>query len=338
MANFYQGWLKFWDETSEEKRRARKWIHEEEVEWVSTPQDAKAGLLVAPETGFRTWGTISMIAEIPAGWHTGKHQHGEEGIHILQGQGYSIVDGVKYLWGKGSTLWMPFGPPHQHFNTGHEPVRYYSVLAIHLERFLGLAKLTQLEVCGPTRTHAEVPLSSSGLDEQGRRIVLLWEDAPKIASGEESYQATGQPQIATEDEVMARVRAHHSLYIHMMRPDLGFQNKELQISGILSDAPGQHGGKHSHMEAILYILQGEGYSIVDGERVPWKKGTCFHVQGPQTAHQHFNESTTEPSHMLRAAPGIRMFFFQDIAKEMFPYLWWEPRSDVPQTGGARAGA
>ena len=89
-----------------------------------------------------------------------------------------------------------------------------------------------------------------------------------------------------------------------------------------SATPGTHGGKHAHMEAILYILQGEGYSIVDGETVPWKKGTCFHVQGPQTEHQHFNESDV-PSHMLRAAPGVRMKFFQDIAKERFPYLWYE---------------
>ncbi len=338
MANFYEDWLKFWDVTAEEKRRARKWIHEEEVQWVRTPQDSKVGLLVSPETGFRTWGTTSMIAEIPVGWHSGKHQHGEEGIYVVEGQGFSVVDGVKYAWGKGSTLWMPFGSEHQHFNTGRVPVRYYSVMAIHLERYLGLAKLTQLEETGATEVLPQPPVSANGLDAKGRRIVLTWEDAPKVYSGAETYQATGRAQTATDEAARAtRGAAHHSFWVHMMRPETGFQNKEIQISGILSDAPGQHGGKHSHMEALLYILQGEGYSIVDGEKVPWKKGTCFHVQGPQTTHQHFNESKTEESHMLRSAPGVRMFFMQEAADGMFPYLWWEPRSDAPHVGG-RAGA
>ena len=81
------------------------------------------------------------------------------------------------------------------------------------------------------------------------------------------------------------------------------------------------------MEAILYILQGEGYTVCDGEKVPWKKGTCIQVQGPQTVHQHFNTSDV-PSHMLRGAAGIRMKFFQQVARERFPYLWYEHRGPV----------
>jgi quercetin dioxygenase-like cupin family protein len=335
VTTFYDQWMRFWDETTAEKKRARKYIHEEDVQWVRTPQDYKIGLLVAPETGFRTWGTSSMIAEIPPGWHTGKHQHGEEGMYITEGEGYSIVNGVKYGWSKGSCLWMPFGSVHQHFNTGRAPARYYSVMAIHLERFAGLAKLTQTGECGPTDVPVEAPVSANGLDDKGRRIVLTWDQMPKVGGAAVDLKVTGEAQAIQMGQMG---RSHHSLWIDMMRPDLGFQNKEIQISGILSDSPGQHGGKHAHMEAVLYILQGEGYSIVDGEKVPWKRGTCFHVQGPQTVHQHFNESRTEPSHMLRSAPMLRMSFFQESATEEFPYLWWEPASDIPRTGGTPRGA
>ena len=115
-----------------------------------------------------------------------------------------------------------------------------------------------------------------------------------------------------------------------MQDSSDFANQELEISGILSDDPHSHGGRHAHMEAILYILQGEGYSIMDGEKVPWKKGTCFHVQGPQTMHQHFNTSDV-PSHMLRAAPGVRRNFVQPLARERFPYLWFEEHGN--DTGG-----
>ena len=314
MANFYDKWLGMWDEQVQERQQARKWIHDDEIEWVSTPQDDKIGLLVSPETGFKTWGSESMVAEIPVGWHTGKHAHGEEGIHIIRGEGFSIINGRKYEWAKGSTLWIPFGAEHQHFNTGFEPARYFSLMSLHLEEFAGLGRVDQLEVCGPTDTPVDAPLAADGIDEQHRRIALTWDDAPKIQG---SHQGTEEAHTQDSDGAEQKPHSHHAFYVDFMKPEVGFQNRELEISGILSDAPHSAGGKHAHMEAILFILQGEGYSIVDGEKVPWKEGTCFHVQGPQTMHQHFNESDI-PSHMLRCAPGLRMKFFQPIAKEGFP--------------------
>jgi hypothetical protein len=73
------------------------------------------------------------------------------------------------------------------------------------------------------------------------------------------------------------------------------------------------------MEAVLYVLQGEGYSIIDDVKIPWKKGSLVHVQGPQTPHQSFNTGTVR-AEVLRAAPGVRINFMQRIAKERFPYL------------------
>ncbi len=78
----------FWEESQSEKESFRAVIHEEELEWLETPQDFRIALIAGPETGFRTWGSESMIAEIPPGWHTGKHEHGEEGIYILEGEGF----------------------------------------------------------------------------------------------------------------------------------------------------------------------------------------------------------------------------------------------------------
>ena len=330
MANYYDSWLEAWDEGERAKKNARKVIHEEEVEWLSTPQDAKVGLLVAPETGFRTWGSESMIAEIPVGWHTGKHAHGEEGVYITEGEGFSVVNGQRYDWATGSCMWIPFGAEHQHFNTGDVPARYYSYSAMHLEQFLGLLKLEQLETCGPTDTIVDAPVSPSGLDDKGRRIVIGWDDAPRrigTEAGAKDRQANDKPIEGDEAfEVMGH--SHRSFFVDFMgyynTGNQDFHNREIEITGILGDDPHTHGGKHAHMEATLYVVQGTGYSIVDGERVDWKKGTCFHVQGPQTEHQHYNTGD-EPVMQLRCAPGVRANFFQEIAKERFPYLWFEGR-------------
>ena len=33
------------------------------------------------------------------------------------------------------------------------------------------------------------------------------------------------------------------------------------------------------MEAHLYVLDGTGYSVIDGETIEWKPGTAIHIQG-----------------------------------------------------------
>ena len=51
MENFYDRWLKFWDEEETERAKARKVIHEEELEWIQTRQDKRIALLASPDNG-----------------------------------------------------------------------------------------------------------------------------------------------------------------------------------------------------------------------------------------------------------------------------------------------
>ena len=339
MPTFYDDWLQMWDRSREEFKKARKWIHEEEVEYVETQQDAKCGLLVTPETGFRTWGSTSMISEIPVGAHTGMHKHGEEAIHIIEGSGFSIVNGVRYDWKQYSTLVIPFGAVHQHYNTGDVPARYFSVLSPWLEHWCGMARFTQYENWGKTNSLPNVPTSQNGFDDRGRRIVLQIEEAPTRGGGEGGPGLAPQdiPEIDPDKPIVLgtiegyaaagiRPGLHNAGVTEFMRvgKDInGWHPYEQEISSYLINQPFDEGGTHAHMEAHLYIVQGHGYSLVDDEKIPWKPGTCFHVQGPQTKHQHINESDV-PSIQIRVAPGIR-YFFENMAKEEFPYLYYRVR-------------
>jgi quercetin dioxygenase-like cupin family protein len=335
---FYDDWLGMWGRATEEKARARKCTHEEDIQWVETAQDYRVGLLVAPELGFRTWGTESLLAEIPPGCHTGKHKHGEESIHIVGGTGFSIINGVRYDWKKGSTLQVPFGAEHQHFNSGSDTARYFSAMSVHLEHFCGLHRHTQLEERGETSHLPSAPTSVNGFDEHGRRICLQLEEAPVRLGGEGPPGGVpalepGKPLVVgTLDGMAALGGVHMAKLVNFMRigkSTNGFQAFETEISGILTDSPHEFGGTHAHMEAHLYILDGIGHSIVDGESIPWKKGTAFQVVGPQTVHQHVNDGDVE-SQMLRVAFGIR-YFFEAAANAEFPYLFLAYR----QFAGAR---
>ncbi len=339
MPTFYDQWLNMWDESREAFRTSRKWIHEEEIEWVETQQDAKVGLLVAPETGFRTYGTVSMVAEIPVGAHTGMHKHGEECIHFTAGSGFSIVNGVRYDWHEFSTMVIPFGATHQHWNTGDVTARYVTFFSPHLEHYLGLARFTQYENWGKNTSLPTVPTSANGFNDKGRRVVLHIEDAPVTggAEGGPGLEPQDIPDIdpdkpmvlGTIDGAQApglRPGLHNAGGINFMstRRELnGFHPYEQEMSGYLLNFPHDEGGTHAHMEAHLYIVQGEGYSMVDGEKIPWKAGTCFQVQGPQTRHQHINSGDVQ-SRQLRMAPGVR-YFFESMTRDEFPYLYIKVR-------------
>lgn len=328
MENFYDKWLKSWDEEEAERSAAKKFLPEEEQEWVRTKQDYKAALLCGRENGFMTAGAV-VLAIIPRGWNTGKHAHGEEAIFIVQGKGFTVLDGQRYDWDAGSCLFMPYGSVHQHFNSGEEEVRYLSMTAIALERFAGVAKLDQCEAAGETYIDKTtgVPTAGSDIHPEHGRIVLRLKDAP-VTPGEEmaAVHASRKDefhQTLAKEMKTPGMTGHRSRVIELMAaPENQFKAREVQMTNVLCDEPGGHSGKHSHMEAILYVLQGEGYSIIDGEKIPWKRGTLLHVQGPQTVHQHFNTSKIE-SQQLRMHYGLRSHFYQPIARSVFPYRYYE---------------
>jgi gentisate 1,2-dioxygenase len=148
MTTFYDDWLAAGAEIQEMFRRAPHVARDREIPWVSTRQDARVKLMVSNAVGFATMGSDVLKAEIPVGWHTGKHVHGEESLHFLQGEGFSVVDGQRFDWHQGTTLHIPYRAVHQHFNTGSTPALYISGMAFSLERFFHLAKLEQIEDCG----------------------------------------------------------------------------------------------------------------------------------------------------------------------------------------------
>jgi mannose-6-phosphate isomerase-like protein (cupin superfamily) len=318
MSTYYDNWLGFYEKGVQERKNAKKVIYPEELNWVRTRQDAKSALLVAPENGFKTVGGVTMIGEIPPGWKTGKHSHGEEAMYILEGNGFSIIDDQKFTWETGTCIRVPFGAVHQHFNAGEKPAKYYSAVAPHFEYYCNVAKIEQFEDCGPY--NEQPPFTKEGTDysEPGVRLVLHQKDAYKPKRGEDHPH---HQSAFTESHPEQMKKVHHSQIIRMMGINEEFRGEEVEITDVFVDRAHNATEKHAHMEAILYILQGEGYSIIDGEKIPWKQGTALHVQGPQTVHQHFVTSDVE-GHELRTHFGIRKFV-QPIAKKTFPYLFFE---------------
>jgi len=328
MANFYDRWLSASDDWKAKSAKARTSIQEEELAWVRTKQDYRAALVCSRDNGFLTSGDV-MLGEIPPWWNTGKHYHGEEAIYILKGKGCSVIDGKRYDWEEDSCIFIPFGVVHQHFSLGAETARYFSVMALVFEMFVGVAKVFQFEEAAETHLHAldDPPVAESDIDPELGRIIMRAKDAP-IVEGEKmaevwSKQTDEYSKSLAKEMRTPGTKGHRSKMVRLMRwQDSGFKTREVEISGVMYDKAGTHSGKHAHMEAILYTIEGEGYSVVENERTDWKAGTLVHVPGPQTIHQHFNTGKTDARH-IRVNFALRSQLFQPLAKKVWPYLYYE---------------
>src|SRR6478672_10661840 len=98
VTTFYDEWLATGPEIEQQFKEVIMVARDREIPWVTTRQDAKVKLMISNVLGFKTMGSNVLKAEIPVGWHTGNHIHGEESIHILEGEGFSIIAGQRFDW------------------------------------------------------------------------------------------------------------------------------------------------------------------------------------------------------------------------------------------------
>ncbi|HET9809217.1 MAG TPA: cupin domain-containing protein, partial [Candidatus Limnocylindria bacterium] len=179
MGDFYSDWLRASARLESSVGHGPVVARGRELAWIETPQDSRAAMLIGAASGFPTQGTALVTAEIPAGWRTGRHVHGEEAIHVTSGTGFSIIGGARYDWKAGTTLHVPYRAEHQHVNTGDTPAVYVSALTQDLDFSAGLGRLEQLEekATGYAELAKRYPAESSQFAADGRRIALHLEDA-----------------------------------------------------------------------------------------------------------------------------------------------------------------
>lgn len=90
--------------------------------------------------------------------------------------------------------------------------------------------------------------------------------------------------------------------------------------------PGGRSQKHGHQNpALLYVLEGHGYDVSDGERVDWEEGDSVFVASG-TVHQHFN---ADPNHEARVLiiKGKPLYMFAHAIFQGF--VEKSPKTPVP---------
>lgn len=334
-ADFYADWLAASERNELDVHRTPVVARGRDVHWIETANDHRIAMLIGQQVGFPTQGTNVCKAVIPAGHHTGSHRHGEEAIHVLEGSGCIVVDGRRYDFRPGTTIHVPYMSEHQLFSTGADEVVYVTASAMDLDLFVKLGRLEQIAPKGRNDdgTIAALPAEDGQLDEEGRRIALHLEDAPDeqkrreevrkaaAAAGETSddghghghgqgtrHDRAGRSQGNTEG-----AHRHGAIYILMGGGESpgpernGFTAVSVAMTNIFEEVPHTSSHCHSHTEAVLYVLEGVGFSEIDYEHYDWEAGDAVHVPPKMTRHEHFNPSD-QRTRTLRIEFGIRYFY------------------------------
>ena len=125
---------------------ARLITKSEELEFTTSPRGTMAQV-VHPGLGHANQHLGCFIRELPPGKKSGEHRHNFEAIlHVLEGVGYTMIDGNRYDWKAGDTMTVPPMAPHQHFNGDpNARARIIAVTSLPLMRNLGTFRYEQLQ-------------------------------------------------------------------------------------------------------------------------------------------------------------------------------------------------
>jgi gentisate 1,2-dioxygenase len=276
--------------------------------------------LIDPKLGFnnraiRLWINFPGSGEEAwEGWNQLGHRHLIDAvIHIVQGHGYSIIDGVRYDWGPGDFMCVPTFAWHRHVNIEDEPVIYiaststpYSMslgVSIHEDErypeywiFAQKGEEAQKTLIPGAAEAPALPGSQSVADFRGDLSYegQLYEEQVAFASEEERRRRMGRVLVKASEVRCGWTRMGKVAYIVDQR--LGF-NVRVMSTLLAEIDPGHRSGAHRHLyEEVNYILAGEGYSIIDDRTYEWKAGDSLCI--PVFAwHQHFNTGS-EPARIL----------------------------------------
>ncbi|HSL76228.1 MAG TPA: cupin domain-containing protein [Candidatus Limnocylindrales bacterium] len=302
-----------------------------DLTWIETPNEHRLAMLIGEQVGFPTNGTNLCKAIVPPGSHTGNHRHGEEALHVLSGTGAALIGGRRYDIRPGTTLHVPYMDAHQLVNLGDDDMEVVTASTVDLDLFVRLGRFEQLEEKGENTasTLAALPAEDGQFDALGRRIALHLEDAPnetenRRASGKHGHaHTTAGHDDATRAVTHPRDRLiksevphrHGAVYDLMGGGESkhehrnGFTSITVAMTQIFEEIPHTSSHDHTHTEAVLYVLEGVGYSEIDGVHYDWEAGDAVQIPPKMTRHEHFNPSDAR-TRTLRIEYGIRYFYEQ----------------------------
>jgi gentisate 1,2-dioxygenase len=269
-------------------------IVEESGEAVPVGDERRALQLFNPGLGGRWATTNTLIAAVQLllpGEVARAHRHTPTAIRfIMKGVGaYTAVNGERVYMAPGDLILTPSWAWHDHGNETEEPVIWMDGLDIPLIQsldamFFQFYTAPQVPATRPANAskqlHGHAHLSPTWVKEKPQSSPLLlysWDRTWEALSALRDHEGSPFDGIALE-------------YRH---PQTGGPLLPTMACWVQLLRPGERTMGHRHTgSAVYHVVQGEGATVIDGQRFIWGKGDIIALP-PWALHEHANNSTVE---------------------------------------------
>jgi quercetin dioxygenase-like cupin family protein len=286
------------------------------------------------DTALQDW--IVFIHHIRT--HSGMHRHqGGLIIFVLEGEGATEVDGEKVPWKAGDLILLPIKPKgveHKHYNNDPgKGCRWMAFIYVPIWDHVA-SEMVQLELHPEfAKTVVDQKAYIQAQAENTAGTNFFRDRAPEAVYGERLGGAkplsTGGNGHTLMDELFLLRNRQREIrrtarwlvsgeklkwennaqgimrwYMHPSIEDIVIQSYLFYVQEI---PPGSRSGKQLHQgNQLVHILEGKGYTIMDGVKHPWEAGDLVQLplRRDGVIFQHFNDSATKRVRFAACEPNL----------------------------------
>nr|WP_223810901.1 MULTISPECIES: cupin domain-containing protein [Geobacillus] len=255
---------------------------ERRVVYLQNPSLLKQGLI-----GYSTNTLYVGVQLLLPGEVAPAHRHSQSAIRfIIEGEGaYTAVDGERTYMERGDLILTPAWTWHDHGHEGTEPVIWMDGLDVGLVRnFAGSFFEPYSEDVFPV----SVPHNGSTFKYATGALRPVSDRKRKgYPSPLISYKWKTTKQVL-ENLSKLDPDPYDGYAVDYINPLTG-GSADLRIGTTMQKlTPGMHTKAHRHVHSAVYhVLDGEGYTIINGVKFEWAKGDFF-ILPPWSWHEHVN--------------------------------------------------
>ena len=327
--SLYDELLRLRDQQRGKKQQARSVVKGDALPWEINPQGKMKWYLhpSIDDTVIQT--LIIYLQEIPPGSSSGKQKtQGGTVIFVVEGKGHTIIDDATHSWEKEDVVQIPIrhdGVFFQHFNDDTQEPAYLIcaepnlVNALGVDRGSGFEQLAAAPEFKPGKIAAD---SAHGEARAPARPTAIAEAHRKETNSHQHGSHAGHKEVDTYERVLelhkGQIRRGYEGKIvvrgnerpveksrqgwlrYYLYGEL-FPETALQEWGVFLHEIHAHTGKHSHQGGLaIFVLDGDGYTVLEGQKLAWKKGDLLllPIKPGGVEHQHFNNDANKPARWL----------------------------------------
>ena len=307
-------------------------IRGKEIPWWQNRQGRVRYFLLPPyktDTALQTMAVFERIIYR----HSGMHRHqGGLAIYVLDGEGYSTLDGERVDWATGDLLLLPIKPggvAHQHFNHDPDrPARWLAFIPMAFQEYLG-SELVQLKVSpdwpplgntiekSPATGAKDFPAFARNVDAfteaKPAGEPTLLDSLFKLRDDYRRQSQSGSRVVRGRDLPWEHNRqGTMRWYLHPDKRDVAIRSLLVYIQEI--PPAGKSGRQRCPGGLVHIIIEGHGAVEVDGVSYEWEAGDCvaLPIKSFGVEYQFINLDSQNPARYLAAAPN----FFEALGVDL----------------------